>query len=187
MNGLYSLGDANRSVKLATVLFMLVLGYAYVFAFLMVKQYAGLTPGDVAATYVPPDVDASALPQESRSRTQPLDLGTMKEEHHRVDTQLLVQDSHIHVMLYAIVAALETLVILGLGWHAGWRDFVIVCAFGSGALDFAGQWLMKAGIGGFAWLTIASGWTMTAVYLVVLIGTLRAVFGRREVGTGVGA
>jgi len=45
----------------------------------------------------------------------------------------------------------------------------------SGGLDFAGQWLMKAGIGGFAWLTILSGWTMATVYLVVLAGTLLAL------------
>jgi Na+-transporting methylmalonyl-CoA/oxaloacetate decarboxylase gamma subunit len=179
MSGLYSLRDANRSVKLAAVMFLLVLGLAYVFAFLMVRQYAGLTPGDVAATYVPQKVEASRLPQESHSRTAPLELTTMKEERHQVDTPLLIQDSHIHIMIYAIVAALQTLVILGLGWSAGWRDVVILAAFGSGAMDFAGQWLMKAGIGGFAWLTIGSGWLMTAVYLVVLIGTLRAVFGGR--------
>ena len=53
-----------------------------------------------------------------------------------------------------------------------------IMAFGFGSLDFAGQWLMKAGIGGFAWLTIASGWGMSLVYLTVLIGTLRAVLHR---------
>jgi hypothetical protein len=181
-SGLYSLRDANRSVKLAAVLFMLVLGYAYIFAFFMVKQYGGLTPADVAATYVPTKVEASRLPERSHSTTQALDLSAMKQERHRVDTQLLIQDSHIHIMMYAVVAALQTLVILGLGWSAGWRDLVILCAFGSGALDFAGQWLMKAGIGGFAWLTLASGWLMSIVYVVVFIGTLRAVFGKKERG-----
>ncbi len=177
---LYSLRRSNRSVKLAAVLFLLVLGYSYVFAFLMVKRFAGLTPEDVSATYVPADVEASALPMHSSSETQALDLSTLQQEHHRVDTTLLIQDSHIHIMIYAIVAALETLIVLGLEWPALWRDLVIVCAFGSGALDFAGQWLMKAGIGGFAWLTIASGWLMTAVYVVVLAGTLRAVLTRRD-------
>ncbi len=180
MSGIYSLRDADRSVKLAAVLFMLVLGYAYIFAFFMVKQYAGLTPADVATTYVPRKVEVSSLPQRSSSTTQALDLSTMKQEHHRVDTQLLIQDSHIHIMIYAMIAALQTLVILGLGWSAGFRDLVILLAFGSGALDFAGQWLMKGGIGGFAWLTIASGWLMTLVYVVVLIGTLRAVFGNNR-------
>jgi len=177
MKGLYSLRDADRSVKLAVLCFLAALGLAYIFAFLMVKQYAGLTPGDVAATYVPAEVDASGLAAESRSQTQPLDLTTMKEERHRIDTQLLIQDSHVHILLYAIVAALETLIILGLDWSARWRDAVILCAFGSGVLDFAGQWAMKAGIGSFAWLTIGAGWLMTAVYVAVLFGTLKAVFG----------
>jgi hypothetical protein len=178
--GLYRLRDADRSVKIGAVLFLLVLGYAYVFAFLMVKTWAGLTPARVQATYVPPPtVDESAMPAESHSMQQPLDLGKVPEMQHTVDTQLLVQDSHIHIMIYAIVAALETLIVLGLGWPAGLRDATIVAAFGSGALDFAGQWLMKAGLGGFAWLTVLSGWGMAAVYLVVLAGTLRAVTARR--------
>jgi hypothetical protein len=40
---LYSLRHANRSVKLAALLFLLVLGFAYGFAFLMVKTWSGLT------------------------------------------------------------------------------------------------------------------------------------------------
>lgn len=160
-------------MRLGVVLFLLVLGYSYLFAFLMVRDWSGLTPSDVAATYVPATADTSALPQQSRSTTQALDLGAMPEERHTVDTQLLIQDSHIHIMIYGIVAALETLVILGLEWPAWWRDTMIVAAFGAGALDFAGQWLMKAGIPGFAWLTIASGWGMSAVYLVVLVTAVR--------------
>jgi hypothetical protein len=82
-------------------------------------------------------------------------------------------------MIYAIVAALESLIIFGLGWPGWLRDSMIVLAFGFGALDFAGQWLMKAGLPGFAWLTLASGWGMALVYLIVLGGTLRAVTARR--------
>jgi hypothetical protein len=174
-SGLYSLRRADPSVRLAAVLFMLVLGYAYVFAFFMVKDWAGLTPARVSATYAPMrPVDASSLPEASSSSTQPLDLGGMTEETHRVDARLLVQDSHIHIMIYAIVGALQTLLILGLGWGAAWRNVVITAAFGAGALDFSGQWLVKAGLPGFSWLTIASGWLMAAVYVVVLTGTLRA-------------
>ena len=62
---------------------------------------------------------------------------------HTVDTNLLIQDSHIHIMIYAIVAALESLIIFGLGWPGRFRDLMIVLAFGFGALDFAGQWLMN--------------------------------------------
>ncbi|HEY9016435.1 MAG TPA: hypothetical protein VIM84_15380 [Gemmatimonadales bacterium] len=179
---LYRLRDAPRSVKLATVLFLLVLGYSYIFAFLMVKTWSGLTPERVAGTYVPqPAMDTSAMPEMSHATEQPLDLGKVPEMKHTVDTNLLIQDSHIHIMIYAIVAALEALIIFGLGWPAWFRDTMIVLAFGVGALDFAGQWLMKFNLPGFAWLTIASGWGMALVYLVVLGGTLRAVTARRTI------
>jgi hypothetical protein len=174
--GLYSLRHANRSVKLGALLFLLVLGYSYVFAFLMVKTWSGLTPARVAATYVPaPGVDETRMATQSRATEQPLDLGEMPEMQHTVDTDQLIQDSHIHIMIYAIVAALLTLIILGLDWSARWRDTVIVAAFGFGALDFAGQWLMKFGLGGFAWLTIVSGWGMSLIYLIVLYSTVRAL------------
>jgi len=177
---LYRLSDAPRSVKLTAVLFLLVLGYAYVFAFLMVKTWAGLSPSQVQATYVPEKVmDMSAMPEHSATTEAPLDLSTVPEMKHTVDTALLIQDSHIHIMIYAIVAALQTLLILGLDWKPGWRDGVIAAAFGFGALDFAGQWLMNFGIAGFAWLTLASGWGMAAVYLIVLFGTLRACLARK--------
>jgi hypothetical protein len=178
VNGLYSLRRTNASVRLAAVLFMLLLGYGYSFAFLMVRDWAGLTPSRVSRTYAPAEVmDESMMPEMSESSVQSLDLGAMPEEVHTVDTSLLIQDSHIHIMIYALIAAIETLLILGMDWTAWWRNTTITAAFGFGALDFAGQWLMKAGLGGFAWLTIASGWGMSAVYLVVLIGTLRAAFG----------
>ena len=178
--GLYSLRNADRSVKIAAMLFLLVLGYAYVFAFFMVRHWSGLTPAAVAATYTPPPrMEESALPEQSRATTQALDLNAMLGERHTVDTQLLIQDSHIHIMIYAIVAALETLIILGLEWRPAPRDLMILAAFGFGALDFAGQWLMKAGIGGFSWLTIASGWGMATVYLVLLIATIVRVLPAR--------
>ncbi len=177
---LYRLSDAPRSVKLAAILFLLVLGYSYVFAFLMVKTWAGLTPTQVAATYVPAQpMDMSAMPAQSMATEAPLDLSTVPEMKHTVDTALLVQDSHIHIMIYAIVGALESLIILGLGWPGWFRDSVIVGAFGFGALDFAGQWLMKAGLPGFAWLTLLSGWGMALVYLLVLGGAIHTVSRRR--------
>ncbi len=175
--GLYSLREADRSVRIGALLFMLLLGYGYIFAFLMVREYAGLTPADVRNTFMPTTVDEAALPDESSSRTVPLNFDEMQQTVHQIDTDLLIQDSHVHLMMFAVLAALQTLIVLGLGWPAGWRDTVIVAAFASAALDFSGQWLMKAGLGGFAWLTILSGWTMVAVYVVVLIGTTRATFG----------
>jgi len=177
--GLYDLRRANPSVKLGALLFLLVLGYAYLFAFLMVKTWAGLTPEQVQATYVPaPELRMDRLPDTSTTITQPLDLSSIGQERHTVDRDLLVQDSHIHIMMFAIVAALQTLIILGLGWPAWWRNTVIVAAFAFGALDFSGQWLMQFGLEGFSYLTIISGWGMVTVYLVVLYGTVRAVVAR---------
>jgi hypothetical protein len=177
---LYRLRNAPRSARLAAVLFLLLLGDAYLFAFLMVKTWAGLTPAQVQATYVPaPAMDMADMPEHSVATERPLDLSTVPAMHHTVDTDLLIQDSHIHLMIYALVAALESLIILGLGWPAWLRDTVIVGAFGFGALDFVGQWLMKASFSGFAWLTLASGWGMALVYLIVLGGTLREVLPRR--------
>lgn len=177
--GLYSLRQAARPVRLAALLFMLLVGYAYIFAFLMVREYSGLGPSDVQATYVPADVDAS-LGEQSQAVTEELDLGQMGEMKHRVDTKLLIQDSHIHILMFALVAAVESLIIFGLGWPARWKEAAIVAAFAAGGLDFSGQWLMKAGLGGFAWLTLFAGWLMVAVYLAVLAGTLRATFPLRS-------
>ncbi len=177
--GPYRLRNADRSVKLAVALFLTALGCAYVFAFLMVKTYAGLTPANVAATYAPSGpVSAASLPSATTTQTETVDLSTLGEEAHTVDTDLLIQDSHVHILLYAIVAALETLVIFGLGWPAWWRDTVIVVAFSSGLFDFAGQWLIKAGLPAFSWLTLAGGWAMAAVYVVVAVGACREIAAR---------
>src|SRR6476646_11176183 len=173
---LYSLRQADRSVKLGAVLFLLLLGYAYLFAFLMVKTWSGLTPTKVAATYVPaPGMNEMHMSTESHATTKPLDLGQMPDMQHTVDTNTLVQDSHIHIMIYAIVSGLLTLIMLGLDWPAWWRDTMIVTAFATGALDFAGQWLMNFGLGGFAWLTLVSGWGMSLAYLIFLSSTVRAI------------
>jgi hypothetical protein len=120
-------------------------------------------------------MDEMHMATRSHATTQPLDLGQVPEMQHTVDTNTLIQDSHIHILIYAVVSALLTLIILGLDWPAWWRDTVIVAAFATGALDFAGQWLMKLGLGGFAWLTIVSGWGMSLVYLIVLYSTVRAI------------
>jgi hypothetical protein len=176
VNAPYRLRHASRSVKLAVVLFLVTVGAAYVFAFLMVRAYAGLSPSAVAATYA--RAESTLTPSSAAGpavQTHDVDLASLEEEPHRVDTNLLIQDSHVHLLLYAIVAALETLVILGLDWGPALRDAVIVAAFGSGLLDFAGQWLMHFGWSGFSWLTIVSGWAMAGVYVAVVAGTIGAL------------
>ena len=90
MTGLYRLRVADRSVKLGAVLFLLMLGYAYVFAFLMVRNWAGLTPSAVSATYAPGRrINAAQLPATSRITTRPIRLSGLMEERHRVGTDPL--------------------------------------------------------------------------------------------------
>ncbi len=171
--GIYKLRESDFSVRLAVVLFLLVLGYGYIFAFFMVKKWAGLTPEQVWSTYKRSEkVVESKLPSESHSSTQAINLSHIAPEKHTVSTTLLVQDSHIHIIMYSIIAALETLIILGLGWRPVTRNIIILVAFGAGTLDFSGQWMMKFGIYGFAYLTIASGWLMALVYATILTRTI---------------
>jgi len=170
----YSLRRADRSIRLAAGLLLIALGVAYVFAFLMVRGWAGLTPARVAGTYAPaPTLDRSTLRDRSHVDTEALDFSALDHDVHTVDTDLLIQDSHVHILVYAIVAALESLIVFGLPWPPRWRDTVIIMAFASGLLDFAGQWLVKANLPAFAWLTLASGWTMATVYLAIAIAATR--------------
>lgn len=172
----YRLAAADRSVKLAALLFLLVIGCGYTFSFLMVRTYAGVSPSAVQATYVPPPgIEESALPETATSTTQSLDLGSMTQEHHTVDRDLLVQDSHVHILMFAVIAAVQAVIILGLDWPGWLRETMIVAAFGFGALDFTGQWLMHLGAGMFAYLTITAGWGMAAVYLIVLFSTIKTI------------
>jgi hypothetical protein len=176
----YRLAAADRSVKLAALLFLLVIGLGYAFSFMMVRTYAGLSPSAVQATYVPPPgIDESTLPANAVTTTQRVDLGSMTQEQHTVDRDLLVQDSHVHLLMYAVIAALLAVIILGLDWPAWLRETMIVAAFGFGALDFTGQWLMHLGAGVFAYLTITAGWGMAAVYLIVLYSTIKVVLARQ--------
>ena len=55
------------------------------------------------------------MPDESSSRSTPLNFDEMQETAHKIDTNLLIQDSHVHLMMFAVLAALQTLIVLGLG------------------------------------------------------------------------
>ena len=115
------------------------------------------------------------MQMESHATTQPLDLGQVPEMQHTVDTNLLIQDSHIHIMIYAIVAALLTLIILGLDWPAWWRDTVIV-----GGVRLRGARLRRpvaheVRAGRLRLAHHLSGWGMCLVYLIVLYSTVRAM------------
>ena len=104
--------------------------------------------------------------------------GEVPEMQHTVDTNLLIQDSHIHIMMYAIVAALLTLIILGLDWPAWWRDTVIVAAFCHRRARLRRPVAHEARHRRVRLAHHLSGLGMSLVYLIVLYSTVRALAAR---------
>jgi hypothetical protein len=88
-------------------------------------------------------------------------------ERHMVDLDLLVQDTHVHVPMYGVIAALLSVVVLGCGLSRGWTLGLITLLFASPWLDFAGMWLTKFVSPHFATVTVAGGWAMGLGYLIV--------------------
>ncbi len=181
--GLYRLRDLDVSARLAVTLFLAMIGIGYVFSILMVTLWVGLGTDDVVKAYAPqPMVMEMGLPETSHATEQPIDITKMEPEVHVIDTRLLIQDTHVHIPMYALIALALSGMLLGVGWRPFWRNVWITLAFAGGTLDFAGQWLVKAGAHWLAFLTLAGGWTMAVTYLVVVIGATREMWlSRREV------
>jgi hypothetical protein len=171
------LPDCPIEARLAATLFLLLLGLADLFGAWQVKNFSAFTPGGVAAT-----VSAGARPQmETHAGHQ-----TMISEHpvtpeeidaprHRIDRELLVQDSHIHIPAYALTAAALSAIVLALRLSSRARVALILVAFGAPLLDFVGLWgahLFPAS--GVSWsvLALLGGFSMGFVYLVVTALTL---------------
>jgi hypothetical protein len=106
-------------------------------------------------------------------------------EIHFVDTKLLVQDTHVHVPMYGVIAGLLSLVVLGLGVSRRWGYALITLLFAAPWLDFSGMWLTKFVAPQFALLTAAGGWTMGLGYTVVTLLALRRMWLPRKEGTAI--
>src|SRR2546430_17194843 len=65
-----------------------------------------------------------------------------KPEVHEVDTNLLIQDTHVHVPMYGVIAAALSLVVAGLSLSQGWALTLISLLFAAPWLDVAGIWLI---------------------------------------------
>ncbi len=104
------------------------------------------------------------------------------EDHHVVDLDLLVQDTHVHVPMYGVIAALLSLVVLGLSLPRNAGFALITLLFAAPWLDFAGMWLVKLVSPAFAIVTVAGGWAMGLGYTIVTIIAIRQMwFGRKGV------
>jgi hypothetical protein len=164
----YDLQTVDPRVKWLVTCLLATFGLAYLFGAWMVGMYAGFTPHNVALTYAAPEMQMAMPPASTVVVEHPMTLAEMgAEEHHTVDRELLIQDTHVHVPMYGLLAAALSLVVLGLGLTAGRSYALITLLFAAPWLDFAGMWLTKLVSARFAALTVAGGWAMGAGYAIV--------------------
>ena len=165
---LYDLRRADVAIKWLVTCLLATLGLSYVFGALMVSLYAGFTPQRVAATYAGPAMSMPMPPETTIVVQHPMSIADFaKPEVHTVDTNLLIQDTHVHVPMYGLIAAALGIVVAGLSLRRGWALGLITLLFAAPWLDFAGMWLTKFASPRFAFATLLGGWAMGAGYLVV--------------------
>ena len=165
---LYDLRRADARIKWLVTCLLATLGLSYIFGALMVALYAGFTPARVAATYAGPEMSMPMPPETTMVVNRPMSMADFaKPEAHTVDTNLLIQDTHVHVPMYGVIAAALGVVVLGLSLRRGWAFGLITVLFAAPWLDFGGMWLTKFVSPRFAILTLLGGWAMGAGYLIV--------------------
>jgi hypothetical protein len=179
------LREAPFEVRLAATLFLLLLGVADAFGAWEVKNFAGFTPRTVAAT-VAAEPEDSAMPPMSmpgpghaeaatKVEEHPVDLSALDRRHHTIGRDLLVQDTHVHIPVYALTAAALSLLVFGLRLSSRTRSALVLLAFAAPFADFVGLWgaqLCPRLAVPFGALTVAGGFAMGLAYLFVLVLTL---------------
>lgn len=164
----YDLRGADVRVRWLVTCLLATLGLTYAFGALMVNLYAGFTPSRVAATYRGAEMNMAMPPETTMVTMRAVPLEEFAQpEVHEVDTDLLVQDTHVHVPLYGIIATLLSVIVLGLGRSRRFGVAVITLLFSAAWLDFAGMWLTKLVSGDFAIVTLLGGWAMGGGYVLV--------------------
>src|SRR5258708_20233276 len=103
---LYDLRRADMRIKWLVTGMLATLGLSYVFGAVMVALYAGFTPKSVAATYAGPEMSMVMPPETTMVVQRPMAMADFaKPEVHTVDTNLLIQDTHVPVPLYGLIPA----------------------------------------------------------------------------------
>lgn len=178
---LYDLRRADIRIKWLVTCLLATLGLAYAFGAVMVALYAGFTPRSVAATYAAPEMAMSMPPETTMVVQHPMAMADFtKPEVHSVDTNLLIQDTHVHVPMYGLIAAALGVVVVGLSLPRRWALGLIVLLFAAPWLDFAGMWLTKLASPRFAIVTLAGGWAMGVAYLIVAALAVHQMWLSRE-------
>lgn len=174
----YDLSRVDVRVKWLITCLLATFGLAYLFGGVMVAIYSGFTPARVAKTYAEPppmQIPESTMVMEQRMRMS--DFGsTDTSETHLVDTKLLVQDTHVHVPMFGVIAALLSLIGLGLGLSRPWGIALITLLFAAPWFDFAGMWIAKFVTPHGAVLTVAGGFAMGLGYLIVTALAVRRMW-----------
>jgi len=151
-------------------LLLATLGTSYLFGAWMVGLYAGFSTNKVAETYGSSGEAPMVMqmPPESTVVTEhAVSMAEMGDEQHHVDKDLLVQDTHVHMPMYAVIAAALSVIVLGLALPRGLGLGLIALLFAAPWLDFAGMWLTKIASPRFAIVTLAGGWAMALGYTIV--------------------
>ena len=109
---LYDLRHADLRVRWLVTLLLATLGTSYLFGAWMVSLYAGFSTTKVAETYgAAGEAMMMQMPPETTMVTErPVSMAEMGEEQHHVDINLLVQDTHVHMPMYAVIAACLSLI-----------------------------------------------------------------------------
>ena len=114
---LYDLRHSDLRVRWLVTLLLATLGASYLFGAWMVALYAGFSPKAVAQTYGPAGEAPMAMqmpPDTTMVTERVVSMAEMGEEQHHVDMNLLVQDTHVHMPMYAVIAAGLSVIVLGL-------------------------------------------------------------------------
>ena len=164
-------------VRLAATLFLLLLGIADLFGAWQVKNFSSFTPAGVAETVGPDEHHAMGMSGHAMSSAseKEIDLASLDRPRHHIGAELLVQDTHVHVPVYALTAAALSLLACGLALPSRARSGIVVLAFAAPAANFIGLWgahLSHRAGSLFGLLAVAGGFAMGLAYLIVLAVTL---------------
>ena len=184
---LYDLRSSDLRVRWLVTLLLATFGVSYLFGAWMVGLYAGFAPKTVAATYGPAGDEAAMMhmrmPPESTVVTEhavTIDEMAGADEQHHIDTDLLVQDTHVHMPMYALIALCLSVITLGLAISRRAGLALITLLFAAPWLDFVGMWLTKLVSPGFAIVTLAGGWAMALGYSIVAVIATYQMWWRRN-------
>jgi hypothetical protein len=166
---LYDLRRADPRVKWLVTCLLATFGLSYLFGSWMVGLFSGFTPHAIVVTYASPEMSMPMPPMSTMMQEHPMHMQEFAAaEPHTIDRDLLVQDTHVHVPMYGMIAAALSLVVLGLEMAPGWGYALITLLFDAPWMSFAGMWITKLVSPGFgSVLTLASGYAMGLGFTIV--------------------